>query len=265
LPEVRTNGISMYYELRGEGPPLVLVGGLGCEGAFWDGHVEAYERDFECVIPDNRGAGRSSKPPGPYTTGMMADDTIGLMEALDLGPAHVAGISMGGTIAQETAIRRPDLVRSLVLTSTWPKTEPFTARIFEGFKWLARHAEPRTVLRVIQTWLFTSAYAATHLDDILEMERRALESPHPMPPEAFAAQCDACIAHDALARLAGVTAPTLVTSGRRDLLTPLRSAEAIAARVPDSELVVFEEGCHAHHTEFLEEYNARTAAFLKAH
>ncbi|MBW7460394.1 alpha/beta hydrolase, partial [Paenibacillus sepulcri] len=103
MPRVRTNGIDMHYEERGSGEPLILLMGLGADGTAWEDHVKAYERHFRCILVDNRGAGRSGNPEGPYSTRMMAEDTAGLMKALQIGKAHVSGISMGSGIAQELA------------------------------------------------------------------------------------------------------------------------------------------------------------------
>lgn len=115
MPFVDTNGIRMHYEERGSGEPLVLLMGLGAPGSLWEDHVQAFEQHFRCLLVDNRGAGESDKPAGPYSTRMMAEDTAGLLRALGVEQARVAGISMGSGIAQELALAYPELVRSLVL------------------------------------------------------------------------------------------------------------------------------------------------------
>src|SRR6185369_250818 len=95
MPNVTANGIKLHYEERGQGEPLILLMGLGAPGSKWAEHVAAYEQHFRCFLIDNRGAGESDKPTGPYTTRMMAHDTAGLMQALGIQNARVAGLSMG--------------------------------------------------------------------------------------------------------------------------------------------------------------------------
>lgn len=266
MPTVRANGIDLYYEERGSGEPLILLMGLGADGSRWADHVAEYAHHYRCIMLDNRGVGRSAAPPGPYTTAMMADDTAGLMQALGIERAHISGISMGGAIGQELALRHPERVRSLTLNCTWPRCDAYTTRIFESFKALAPTADPRAFLRLIYLWIFTPAYHNAHLDDLQRREEEVMSSEvPPQPAHAFAAQCDACIAHDTLERLGAITAPTLITVGDRDIFTPLHYARALHERIQGSELVVM-EGCgHAHHWERTPEFNARTLAFLQAH
>ena len=121
---VATNGIELAYTEHGDGEPLLLIMGLGADSSAWESHVAAYHKRYRCIAVDNRGVGASSTPVGPYSTGQMADDYAGLLEALDLGPVRVVGISMGGAIAQELALRHPELVERLVLVATWAKSDP---------------------------------------------------------------------------------------------------------------------------------------------
>ena len=265
MPTIRANKINMYYEVRGEGPPLVLIMGLGAHGALWEEHVAAYEKYFRCIIVDNRGVGRSDQPPGPYTTAMMAEDTAGLISALGIGPAHVTGISMGGAIAQELVLRHPDLVKSVILNCTWPKCAAYTRRMFDMLAALAPTNEPREFIRLLYLLIFTPAYHEAHMDDLLRRETELMENPHPQEAHAFVAQCMACKEHDTLERLATIETPTLITVGKHDILTPLHYARAMHDRIKGSDLAVFDGGGHAHHWEKREEYNARTLEFLKNH
>ncbi len=263
MPRIHANGIDLHYEDRGRGEPLLLIMGLGADGSLWEEHVRTYERHFRCIIPDNRGAGRSGKPSGPYTTATMADDMVALMDALGVARAHVAGISMGGCIAQEMALRAPDRVDRLVLVSAWPRCDAYTVRIFEMFEALAATSAPSAFTRMLQLWIFTPDHHAARMDDLLAREAAGAGHSHPMPLAAFAAQCAACIGHDATGRLGGIRAPTLITAGDRDIFTPLHYAETLHRQIPGSRLLVM-PGCgHAHHWEALETFNQRTLAFLQ--
>ena len=115
-----SSGAKIYFQMRGQGDPLVLIMGFGAEGKVWEKHVAEYEKHFNCILIDNRGVGLSDQPIGPYTTEMMADDTIAVMDHLGIEKARVAGISMGGAITQQLALNHTNRVRSMALISTWP-------------------------------------------------------------------------------------------------------------------------------------------------
>lgn len=108
MPFIKANGVRIYYEEFGTGEPLILIMGLGADGSKWDENIKVYQQRFRCIRIDNRGSGQSDKPKKQaYTTKEMALDTLGVMNKLDLQSAHVSGISMGGAIAQELAIKVP--------------------------------------------------------------------------------------------------------------------------------------------------------------
>src|ERR1044071_6561394 len=125
MPSVRVGEISMYYIEAGRGEPLVLVMGLGAGHLAWGFQVPAFAERYRVIAFDNRGAGQTDAPDHPYTTRMMADDTVGLMDALGVERAHVLGVSMGGMIAQEIALDHPDRVRSLQLHATLGRPDGF--------------------------------------------------------------------------------------------------------------------------------------------
>jgi pimeloyl-ACP methyl ester carboxylesterase len=265
MPEVKTNGIEMHCVIRGKGDPLILLMGLGADGSVWEQHTVAYETRYGCVVVDNRGVGQSDKPPGPYTTAMMADDVAGLMNALRLERAHISGVSMGACIAQELALRHPARVRSLTLNCPWPRCDAYARLVFLQLKALYGQVPPQVWARHLNLLIFAPRFHAEHPEVLQDRERQAVECAAPQPPQAFAAQCEACLTHDTLDRLSAVAAPTLITVGEADIFTPLRFSRAIADRIRGSELAVFADCGHAHHWERLEEFNARTLAFMKAH
>ncbi|MCL2059572.1 MAG: alpha/beta hydrolase [Oscillospiraceae bacterium] len=263
MPQIKCNGIDVYYEERGSGPPLLLIMGLGADGSLWEPHVLEYEKYFRCIIIDNRGAGRSGKPAGPYTTAMLAEDAAGVLTSLGINNAHIAGISMGGAIAQEIAIRHPELVKSLVLVCTWAKCDNYCTRVFEMLRAMNQTADATAFTRMLQLWIFTPSYHEAFMDDLISREESGAKNLYPMPAHAFAAQCDACIGHNTLDRLDRIAAPTLITAGDEDIFTPVRFAKILEEKIQGSELFVFKGGAHAHHWEFLEEFNSRTIEFMR--
>ncbi len=263
MPTVHANGIDIHYAERGAGEPLVLIMGLGADGPLWDLHAAAYEKHFRCILMDNRGAGHTDKPAGPYTIAQMADDTAGLMDAIGIENARVAGISMGSAIAQELALRHAAKVRSMVLISSWARCDRYTVAVFETFKKLRAIATPADFMQMLQLWIFTAGHYEANYADMLAGQRDAADKP--MPTAAFAAQCDACATHDALDRLGEISVPALLTVGDADIFTPLRFSEEIAGCMTNAELLVLPGLGHCHHWEDLATFNARTTEFLLNH
>jgi pimeloyl-ACP methyl ester carboxylesterase len=263
MPDIQTNGIHLHYEEHGAGAPLLLLMGLGSPGTIWEGHVRAWAPPYRCLTPDNRGAGRSEKPVGPYSTAQMAQDTLGLLDALMLDRVHVAGISMGSAIAQELAIAVPDRVHTLTLVCPWPRCDAYTVRIFEMLHSAVQTMSLQQFVRLSQLWVYTPDWHATQMHDLLRREQQVLDAPDPMPAHAYQAQCAACIAHDTLDRLHRITAPTLITCGDRDVFTPLHYSEAIADRIDGATLLVFEGAGHAHHWEQQQKFDGAVMQFLE--
>jgi len=148
MPTVEANGIRIGYEIRGQGHPLLLIAGVGYSRWFWNRLIPLLEDRYQIIAMDNRGAGESDKPPGPYTVPMMAADTAGLLDALGIQGAYVMGHSLGGFIAQELAISRPDLVAKLVLASTnhgGMKVIPITQEALEVMT--RREGDPLDLIR----------------------------------------------------------------------------------------------------------------------
>lgn len=263
MPDVTVNGIRIHYEIRGAGEPLVLIMGLGAPASRWEDHVAAYEQHFRCLLVDNRGAGESDKPQGPYTTAMMADDTAVLMDALGIERARIAGISMGSGIAQEIALRHPDRVRSLVLVSSWSRCDRYTRAVFGHLATMRALAAPADFMQLLQLWIFTAGHYERHIDEMRQGQQDAAVGY--MPLHAFQAQCAACVEHNTYERLGRIQAPVLLTVGDADIFTPLRLSAEMHARLPQAEMQIFPGWGHAHHWEDLDRFNACTTQFLLDH
>jgi pimeloyl-ACP methyl ester carboxylesterase len=263
MPRIKTNGTTVNYEERGSGEPLMLLMGLGAPGAKWADHAAAYAQHFRCFLIDNRGAGQSDQPAGPYTTRMLADDVAGLMQAVGIARARVAGLSMGSGIAQELALAYPHMVRSLVLVSSWARCDRYTRAVLEHFRTMRAVAAPADFVQLLQLWIACPAYYETRFDQMRQDQAGAAEGYMPLP--AFQAQCDACMTHEALERLGQIAAPALLTVGDADIFTPLRLTAAMAERMPGAQVEVFPGGGHIHHWEDLARFNEVTTRFLLAH
>ena len=266
MPTIKTSdGIDIYYELRGEGTPLLLVMGLGADGSVWADHVAEYEKHFQCVLIDNRGVGRSGKPAGPYTTKRMAQDVAEVADAMGIDKAHTAGISMGGAIVQELCLLKPDLLRSAVIISSWARLNEYAVRVFEHMKPARAHMRPSDFMDLIQLWIFTQPHYAKHGADLAQGRADADLNETPQPQHGFEAQADACITHDCAGQLGDIRTPSLVVAGEDDIFTPLAFSKEIASGIPGAELAMWPNSGHAVHWEVLDEFNARSRDFMLAH
>lgn len=262
MPDVNVNGINIHYEERGQGDPLILIMGLGADGPVWEEHVKEYEKHFRCILMDNRGVGQSDKPEGPYTTDMMAADTADMMDAIGISKARVAGISMGGAIAQKLAINYPEKVQSAVIISSWAKCDPYAITVFEHFKKMRAHSTMEDFMELLQIWIFAAKFTAEHLDDLKQGQNDAGMNPAPQPQYAFDAQADACITHDTTSELGKIKCPCQIVVGRDDIFTPLKFSEELNKNISNSEILILEKCGHAVHWEDLETFNQKSAEFL---
>ncbi len=257
-----SQGTKIYYQVRGDGEPLVLLMGFGADGSLWEKHVAEYEKHFTCILIDNRGVGRSGQPNGPYTTAGMAGDAIAVMDHAGIGKARVAGISMGGAIAQELAINFKDRVRSLALISTWSRFNNYARTVYENLKKLRVTSKPEDFMELLQLWIFAPPYYESGMKDLRAGQISAAANPSLQSQAGFEGQLDACIHHDTVSRLKEINVPTLITVGGMDIFTPPAFSDVLHDGIANSVLVSFPLGGHVHHWEDLERFNKLTTEFL---
>ncbi len=189
----------------------------------------------------------------------MADDAAALLRTLGVPAAHVAGFSGGSAIAQELALRHPDVVGSLVLVSTWARADVYSRTMMNSWRWLVDAPSERAMLEAFFLWIYTPrAHADGTVDQIIE---ETLAFPHPQSPEAFQRQLDAWYVHDTLDRLPEITAPTLVVAGELDIALPPRYGRVVAQQIPGAEFVVLPGEAHQPFQERPAEFNALVDAF----
>ena len=259
---VNTNGTNIHYQIRGNGPDLVLLMGFGADGDVWEKHVAEYEKHFRCIIPDNRGVGESDQPVGPYTTVMMAHDTLAVMDDAGSTSAHVAGISMGGAIAQELVLAAPDRVGRLALISTWPVFNNYAKTVYRNLIKIRRVADLADFMELLQLWIFAPPWYEQNLPDLRDGQQGAADAENPQTQAGFEGQLAACIHHDSVDRLAQIQTPTLITIGSKDIFTPPEFSELLHQGIAGSEIVYFPDGGHVHHWEDLDRFNQVTTDFL---
>ena len=266
MPTVRVNEIDVYYETQGSGEPLVLIPYLAIDQACYAFQVADYAKHYTCMSVDLRGAGRTSAATGSCTTELFADDVAAFMQAVGVENAHVSGLSLGAATGMWLAAKYPEKVKTLSLHSAWAKTDPFLRTVVEGWRAMAEGLGSVTEMVVlgIFPWCFTpELYAAKpeYIDSLAEFVRS-----RPMPSvEAFMRQSQAVLDHDVTAQLGRITAPTLITLGRHDVLCSGRFTNTLASGIKDTEVVVFEDCSHAPIYESVEAFNTRTLTFMQAH
>ncbi|WP_372786716.1 alpha/beta fold hydrolase [Phenylobacterium sp.] len=265
MPIANVNGLDLYYERVGSGPPLLFISGTGGDlrnkPNVFDGPLA---KSFDLLAYDQRGLGQSEKPDVAYSMADYADDAAALMAAQGWGQALVIGVSFGGMVAQELAIRHPERVKRLVLACTSPGGAGGASFPFHEIEHLkgearARHLIPISDIRRNEAWaeanpdqyrLFVAMGAADPFAD---------EPGHAMGARR---QLQARAAHDTWDRLPGIACPTLIAAGRYDGIALPATQEKMATRIPGAKLQFFEGG----HLFMIQDRTAAPAmaAFLTA-
>jgi pimeloyl-ACP methyl ester carboxylesterase len=263
MPRLGAGDVTLHWEIQGEGHPLVLIRGFASNADHWYCQLPELSARFRVLVFDNRGVGRSDRPQGPCTIPMMADDTVGLMDALGIPRAHVLGISMGGMIAQEMALRHPRRVMGLVLACTHCGGSRFVPPSVQVGQLLADYAatgSPEAAARAAAC-LFTP----TTLRNAPEIVERYTEVSRRFPVETgvLLRQYDAIRGHDAWGRLPRIQAPTLVITGDEDVLIPPENSRILAERIPGAVLRVIPGGGHQFMLEQAQAFNQAVVEFLE--
>jgi len=264
--KLASNGQMLYWESHGEGAPLVLVMGIGYDATLWGLHqVPFFSEYFQTIVFDNRDVGRSSQATGAYTIADMADDVASLLNGLGIERAHLLGISMGGMIGQEFAIRHPNRLNKLVLTGTGAATARAKFDPISIWSFVKAHDSEGLAFAAQQfLWLFSESFRRNHetVDQTLQM---LASNPNPISAEAYQRQAEAYIKHDALDRLGQVTAPTLVIAGEQDRLTPPWICREVADAIPSARYLLIEGDGSSHvlPLERPDDFNGAALSFLQ--
>jgi len=264
MPHVDVDGLTINYDVQGEGEPLLLIPYLSADHACWAFQLPAYTEHFSCIAIDLPGTGESDKPPGPYSTHGHADQVAAFLGAIGIERAHVAGMSFGAAVAIHLAARHPARVRSLSLHSGWHASDDYLKLVVEQWRTLATTLPTvaDVVIQAIFPWCFTPDMYVER-PEFVETLVNFVRSRPAQPVDAFLAQTDAVLAHDASAALGQVEVPTLITFGARDLVCSTRFAEPLKSGIAGSELVVFDHLSHAGLHEDPETFNRATLDFLQ--
>ncbi|RPE41530.1 pimeloyl-ACP methyl ester carboxylesterase [Streptomyces sp. Ag109_O5-1] len=264
MPYVSANGIRLAYERTGEGDPVLFIMGSGAGGRAWTTHQTpaVNKAGYQSIIFDNRGIAPSDVPAGRYSLADMVADTVGLIEALDLGPCHVVGTSMGSSIAQEIAVDRPELVRSAVMLATRSRSDVFRRALSRADQVLAEsgvrlppeYASANTVFQMFSPKTLNDDGAVSLWLDVFEL--------YGASDSGADGQAWVDTASDRRERLRRITVPCRVIAFSDDVICPPHLAAEVAEAIPECDFVEIGDAGHLGNLERPDEVNTAITEFL---
>ena len=257
MPTLNLDSADIYYEIHGEGDPLILIHGLGSSTRDWELQIPAFSSQFQVIALDLRGHGKSTKPPGPYSMALFAEDTARLIKELGAEPAHILGISLGGMVAFQLALDYPDLVRSLIVVNGTPEIVPRTIKekiaIWQRLL-IVRLVGMRKMGEVLGERFFPREDQTAMREIFIE---RWAENDQPAYLEAI----KAVIGWSVIDKLGEISCPTLVIGSDGDYF-PTTDKETYTKKIPGAELIIVKDSLHALPAEKPAEFNKIVIGFL---
>lgn len=263
MPIQTVNNIHIYYEQHGEGPDLVLIGGLSSDHQVWKSTLRLLSKYFRVLIFDNRGAGRSDTPDYPYTTEMMAQDTLQLMAILNIKRAHVLGHSMGGRIAQKMALIAPENIHKCVIACSPARSNHVSSMIFAMREKLQNLGMSNEILaEYVMPFLFGEDFLKNQML-IKGFIQWTLQNEFPQSAIGYKQQLHAVKNHDAHDQFIHTEIPTLIIAGHEDILAPIASLEKLSTCLKNSTFISIPHCAHMPHVEKSREFVEIVLKFLQ--
>jgi 3-oxoadipate enol-lactonase len=263
--EGRTAGTpALHYSVReprsGKAPrhTVVLSHALGCDLTMWDELANVLARDCRVIAYDHRGHGSSDAPQGPYTMAGLADDAARLLRELDTGPVVWVGLSMGGMVGQELALRHPSLVRALVLANTTSGYPEAARAVWQQRIDTVQQQGIEAIADAVMGRYFHDAFRAGKAATVARFRRRLVST----DATGYMGCCAAVGGVDTTARLGSIAVPALVIAGELDQGTPVAMAEILAQGIPNASLAVLKEASHLSAVEQPEAFDAAVSTFI---
>lgn len=264
MPTTANDGLELYYESVGQGPPVLWLQGLASDHNAWTVQKFHFTRRFRCLLPDNRDVGRSARASTVYELSDMARDALAVLDAAEVDAAHVVGLSMGSSIAQNLALLAPERVRSLTLLSAFARADARMEALLEV--WCDLYPQIGRVMfhQQAEPWMFSPSFFEQP-SNLRALRRYVEQDPHPQEADAFQRQVEASRTQDTSGRLASISVPALVVSGELDILSPPYLGRALADALPNAEFVERPGIAHSVNLEGQREFNQLLERFLLAH
>lgn len=264
MPTANVNGVTLNYEVTGEGPEtIVLINGLADDIESWGFQVPDFvDAGYRVLTIDNRGIGRSEAPAGPYTSRMLADDAKAVVDELGITGFHLMGVSMGGMVCQEYALAYPDDLKSVTFACTYAAPGPFCSRMFAMWGDMAPQLGVPFVMRDVTLWAFTVPFFNEREGELKEFEEGMAALP--MSVEAYLSQLNVIQTHDTRDRIGSLSVPCLVLAGEEDILIPTRLSKELHDLIPDAQWRTVPGG-HACLWETPGPFNQAYLDFVRSH
>jgi len=264
MPLVRANGLDIHYRISGEGTETVLlVNGVGDDLEGWMMQVAPLvAAGLRVIAFDNRGVGRSSMPPGPYSSREMAADTKALADALGLTTFHLVGVSMGGLIAQEYALAYPSDLRSVVLANTYARADAYTRAAFDVWGQVALAGGMALMMRQQAPWVFSPEFFDAEPDRLATIVSAGEQSSQ--PAASFSAQIAALVTHDTADRVGSLATPALVIAADGDIIIRPSLSHRLFEELPRASWATVPGG-HAAFLENPDPWNRAVIEFIDRH
>mgnify|MGYP003625900618 CR=1 FL=1 len=260
MPKANIGTGEIHYDIHGEGPPLMLVAGLGGTADYWNPQIEAFAKDYTVIVHDHRGTGQSTHSEIDYSVDQMADDLLALMDVLKVDQAHIVGHSTGAAMALIIAVKAPERLASAVVYAGWTKSDPQLRRCFDVRRALLRGSGVQAYARATPLFLFPPWFIRDHGDAMLEGEDKAVAA---LPSAAIMeSRMDAVLAFDCTDYVGRVNIPSLVLCATDDFLTPEYYSRELADLIPGAELNILETGAHAVSVTRPDLFNAAVLDYL---
>src|SRR5271168_365579 len=260
MPFVENQGAKIHWDEQGQGPPVLLIMGLGYPSCMWHRTQPVLAEQYQTIALDNRGVGQSDAPPGAYPIALMASDAAAVLDAAGIESAHVFGVSMGGMIAQEFALQYPSRVRSLILGCTaagGPHAVQAQPEALQAI--LRRDVTPEQAKEAIIPFIYDAATPRERIDEDMAIRMKWYPT-----PQGYMGQLQGIFGWEAYSRLAQITAPTLVIHGETDQLVPVANGRLISDRIPGAKLMLIPHASHIFESDQPGVANRAILEFLSA-
>ena len=259
MPKTQINNINIYYEIHGQGEPLIMVAGFSGDHTAFQPIVQEYAKHYQVILFDNRGIGQSDVPDHPYTINIMAQDTIELLNFLKIDSAHFLGHSMGGCIVQTIAQQHPTRVKSAILINSFPYAN-MRLRLYGEvrLKLIKANAPTDSIVKFVSMLCWSDKYL-TQPGIIEEFVQAGF---FPMTLKGYKHQLNALLTFDSREWLHKIIAPCLIINGDDDLIVSVAQAEEMANAIPNAEYTCLHNVGHTAFVEQPEKFNQLVLGFL---
>lgn len=245
MPQIKSNGIEIYYEQAGSGDPILLIPGYTCDTTFWAGVAEGLAKNFTVATLDNRDFGRSSSVGQDYDVADLATDTIALCKEVDLADVTVVGHSLGGAIAQRIAVETPQIIKQLVLANTFTKISTVSISALKSHIELRSEGVSDTaVVHAAMPWFYGPDFLG-NADAVAELEAVLVETADQLSIETQQRQFRALCAFDSSDWVHQISVPTAVVASEFDLVVPLAESQMLASKIKGAQLTTVPGAGHA--------------------